>query len=146
MIEFSFNAFLIAAVTGVLLAIVAVILYCRSTQGPARAALLLLALVCVMPAAYLFCILHPELFDARFRAYKGFYRDIRVGMTRDDVLAALERRYPPGGQRQKPKMWQDDSQTLNFFMNPEHSNEPNCEGIFLSMNHGRVAAKHYSPD
>jgi hypothetical protein len=58
----------------------------------------------------------------------------------------MDRRYPAGSPRQKPKLWQDDASALNFFMTPEKSAEPNCEGIFLGLNGGRVASKHYSAD
>ncbi len=56
--------------------------------------MIVLALVFLLPAAYVFLAFHPELVDGRFRTYKAFYRDIHVGMTKDQVFAALDRRYP----------------------------------------------------
>jgi hypothetical protein len=40
----------------------------------------------------------------------------------------------------------DEPDSLGFFMNPESSREPNCEGIFLKLEAGRVVSKEYSPD
>ncbi|MFT5109867.1 MAG: hypothetical protein ACI9UA_005519 [Pseudoalteromonas tetraodonis] len=40
----------------------------------------------------------------------------------------------------------DTSERFGFFMNPEHSKDPNCEGIFLSLHKGTVAKKVYSAD
>ena len=110
------------------------------------ALMLVLALVLIAPAGYVFFAFHPEFVDGRFRTYKAFYRDIQIGMTREQVLEALERRYPPDGQRKRPKIMDDTPERLGFFMNPETSREPNCEGIFLTLEQGRVTKKDYSPD
>lgn len=118
----------------------------RASRIVHRVILAAVALLCALPALYIFALLHPELIDARFRAYKAFYSDIREGMTRDDVFALLERRYPPNGPRQRPKVMSDEPTNLGFFMSPEWSREPNCEGIFLQLSSGRVIRKNYSPD
>lgn len=73
-------------------------------------------------------------------------RDIQVGMTRDEVFAAIDRRYPKSGARQRPGLLGETADGLSFFMNPETSREPNCEGIFLKLENGRVKSKEYSPD
>src|SRR6476659_240884 len=86
---------LIAAVSG-LLALIAVIIACKAKRGLITAVMLLLALVFIAPAGYLFLAFHPELIDGRFRTYKAFYRDVHLGMTREEVSAALDRRYPAG--------------------------------------------------
>jgi len=62
------------------------------------------------------------------------------------VLAALDRRYPKSGARKRPKVMEDTAESLGFFMNPETSREPNCGGIFLKLEQGRVKSKVYSPD
>ena len=67
-------------------------------------------------------------------------------MTRDEVNLLLDRHYPELGARQRPKVMEDTSERLGFFMNPETSREPNCEGIFLSIREGQVIAKSYSED
>ncbi len=67
-------------------------------------------------------------------------------MTRDEVFAALDRHYPPTGPRKRPKILRDDTDSIGFFMNPEKSREPNCEGIFLTLKEGRVITRIYSPD
>lgn len=136
---------LIAAV-GALLALIAAVVACMVRSGGTRVFMIALALVCLLPAAYVFLALNPELVDGRFRAYKAFYSDIQVGMSREEVLEALDRRYPKSGVRQRPKVMSDTADSLGFFMNPETSREPNCEGIFLSIEKGRVKGKDYSPD
>ncbi|MES2997128.1 MAG: hypothetical protein V4733_10005 [Verrucomicrobiota bacterium] len=111
-----------------------------------KAIMVVLALIFLLPAGYLFVGLNPWLVDSRFRTYRAFYRDIEVGMTRDQVLAVMERRYPADGLRKRPKIMDDTSQRLGFFMNPETSREPNCEGIFLALEGGRVTKIVYSAD
>ena len=89
--------------------------------------------------------MHPEVIDARFRAYKSFYKDIQIGMTHDDVMLVLRKHYPDTGPRLRPEL---TASTTNFWfvMNPEKFQEPNCEGILLHLNEGRVISKKYMPD
>jgi hypothetical protein len=136
---------LIAAV-GVGLALAAVVTACLVRSGAVKALMIVLSLVFLIPAGSVFLAFHPELVDGRFRTYKAFYGDIQIGMTRDEVFAALDRRYPKSGARQRPKVMDDTADSLGFFMNPETSREPNCEGIFLKLEKGRVKSKEYSPD
>ena len=136
---------LIAAV-GALLALIAAVIACMARSGGVRALMILLALIFLLPGAFVFFAFHPELVDGRFRTYKAFYSDIRIGMTRDEVFAALDRRYPKSGSRQRPKVMDDTADRLGFFMNPETSREPNCEGIFLNLEAGRVKSKNFSRD
>jgi hypothetical protein len=138
-------AFLIAGV-GLLIAAVLVFFGCRGRSGLVTGMLLLFALVLALPAIWLFLEFHPELFDSRYRTYKAFYGDIQVGMTRDQVFATIEARYPQNGKRQRPKIILDEPATLGFLMNHEKSSQPHCESIFLSLTNGRVASKTYSPD
>ena len=67
-------------------------------------------------------------------------------MTRDEVLELVRRHYPQGGSRQAPRLFEDTEAELGFFMNPEGSVNPNCEGIFLEMSAGKVTSKDYSRD
>src|SRR5947208_16535392 len=138
-------AFLIVGV-GLLIAAVLVFFACRARSGFVTGLLFFFALVFTVPTIYLFLALHPELVDGRFRTYKAFYGDIKVGMTHDQVIAAMEARYPKNGKRQRPKIMSDTAEQLGFFMNPETSREPNCEGIFLTLTNGCVVSKTYSPD
>lgn len=140
------HPFILIAAGGVLLALGAVIVAWWARSGVVRILMLVLAVLFLLPGGYVFLALHPEWIDGRFRTYKAFYRDIQVGMTRDEVLAALDRHYPPAGKRQRPTVMSDTPSDLGFFMNPEGSREPNCEGIFLKLEAGRVASKDYSPD
>ena len=144
--SFGIHPFFLIAGFGVLIAAVLVFFGCRARSGLATAIMLFFALVFFLPAGFLFLQFHPELFDSRFRTYKAFYDDIKVGMTHDQVIGAMETRYPKNGKRQRPKIWADTPDQLKFFMNPESSREPNCEGISVSLTNGRVASKDYSPD
>ena len=98
------------------------------------------------PLLFLSLVLMPELSDARYGTYKAFYRNIDVGMDRAEVLELLDEYYPLYGPRQKPILLENSEERLDFFMNPESSTEPNCEGIFLEMQDGKVIHKTYSPD
>jgi len=140
------HPFILLAAGGLLAALVSVVIAWRAESRLVTAVMLVLALVFAAPAAYVFVALNPELVDGRFRTYKAFYADIQIGMSREQVLAAMERRYPKGGPRQRPKVIPDDVSELGFLMNPERSREPNCEGILLKLEDGRVLSKRYSPD
>ena len=142
--SFGIHPLILIAVVGALAALVAVVLACRARSGLVTALMLVLALVLIAPAGYVFLAFHPELVDGRFRTYKAFYRDIQIGMTRDQVLAAMERRYPTHGSRKRPKILNDTPEGLGFFMNPETSRKPYCEGIFLTIEGGLVTKKVYS--
>jgi hypothetical protein len=144
--SFGVHPFILIAVGGALAALVAIVIACRAKSGLVTAMMVVLALVFIAPAGYVFVALHPELVDGRFRTFKAFYGDIRVGMTREQVLAAMEQRYPTNGTRKRPKIMDDTSTSLGFFMNPETSREPNCEGIFLTLEAGRVTKIVYSAD
>jgi hypothetical protein len=111
-----------------------------------QAILIMLALVFLVPGGYLFLAFNPELVDGRFRTYKHFYNGIQIGMTTNEVFVVLDRYYPKSGVRLRPKIFNDSPQALGFFMNPETSREPNCEGIFLTLTNGCVVNKQYSPD
>lgn len=144
--SFGVHPFILIAAVGAVAALVTVIVACRARSGFVTALMFVLALVFIAPAGYLFLAFRPEVVDGRFRTYKAFYRDIQVGMTREQVLAAMDRRYPADGPRKRPKIMDDTPESLGFFMNPETSREPNCEGIFLTLERGRVTKIVYSAD
>jgi hypothetical protein len=144
--SFGVHPFILIALVGVLLALSTLIFACRARSAIVTVTLLVLALVFIAPAGYVFLAFHPELVDGRFRAYKRFYSDIQVGMTREQVLATMELFYPTDGPRKRPTIMNDTPEALGFFMNPESSREPNCEGIFLTLENGRVTKKDYSRD
>ena len=137
---------LLVAVIAAAAAVVTACFAWRMRSGAVRAMLAVVALLLSLPGGYVLLALHPEWVDARFRTYKAFYRDIEIGMTREEVLAAMERRYPANGARKRPRLWFDSREGMSFFMDPERSTEPNCEGIFVTLESGRVAQKRYSPD
>jgi hypothetical protein len=144
--SFGVHPLILIAAVGALAALIAVVIACRAKSGVVMAMMVVLALVLIAPACYVFLAFHPELVDGRFRTYKRFYRDIEVGMTREQVLAAMDLRYPADGHRKRPKIMDDTPESLGFFMNPETSREPNCEGIFLTLERGRVTKIAYSAD
>lgn len=143
---FGVHPFILIAAVGVVLALAAIVTACLVRSGGIKAVIIGLALVFLIPAGYVFLAFHPELVDGRFRTHKAFYSDIQIGMTRDEVFAVLDLCYPKSGARQRPQTLDDTPQALNFFMNPETSHEPNCEGIFLTLTNGHVVKKQYSAD
>jgi hypothetical protein len=145
-ISFGIYPFNLIATVVAFLALVAGAAAGRARSGRGRALMVVLGMVFLLPAAGMCLAFHPEFSDGRFWTYKAFYRDIQTGMTRDEVFAALDRRYPKLGARQPPMVMGDQPMSLSFFMNPETSSEPNCEGIFLTLDKGRVTRKVYSPD
>jgi len=144
--SFGVHPFILIAAVGALAALAAIVIACRAKSGLITAIMVALALVFIAPAGCVFLAFHPELVDGRFRTYKRFYQDIKVGMTRDQVLAAMELRYPTNGPRKRPTIMRDTPEGLGFFMSPEASREPNCEGIFLTLEAGRVTKMVYSAD
>jgi hypothetical protein len=143
--SFGIHPFILIAAVDALAALVAIIFACRCKSRLGIATLVVLALVFIAPAGYMFLARHPELVDGRFRAYRRFYRDVQVGMTRENVLAAMEQHYPTNRRRKPPKVVNDTTVGLGFFMNPETSREPKGEGIVLTLEAGRVTKKVYSP-
>ncbi|WP_395739539.1 hypothetical protein [Prosthecobacter sp.] len=108
--------------------------------------LVLISVLTLAPAGLVLASAYPEWIDARYRSYKTFFADIQLGMTRDEVMAVQARLYPEGGPRKKPSILVEDERSITFFMHPEHTTEPNCEGIFLAFENGRLKSKTYSPD
>lgn len=90
--------------------------------------------------------MYPELVDSRFRAYNEFYGDIELGMSREQVLELMEQHYPAVGPRKLPTVRVDTPTDLVFFMNAEGESEPDCEGIVLELERGRVTRRRYSED
>lgn len=144
--SFGIHPFVFVAAVGAVLSLIAIVIACMARSDALKGTMIFLALVFLVPAAYMLLASRPEVIDGRFKTYKEFYRDIQIGMTKEEVFAALDRRYPKAGPRQRPKMIDETPESLGFFMNPETSREPNCEGIFLTLEKGRVVRKDYSRD
>ena len=143
---FGLHPVVFAAIVGGIFAMFAFVMACITRRITVRIGLCVLGLLCLAPAALVFVGFYPEIVDGRFRAYKEFYRDLHPGMTRAEVFAAMDKHYPAGGVRKRPKIVSDEKDSLSFFMDPEGSQEPNCEGIFLGLRDGRVETLQYSPD
>ena len=142
----SVHPVILAAAVGAVIALAALVVAWLARSSAAKTIMIVLALIFLLPAGYVFVGFNPWLLDSRFRTYRAFYRDLQVGMTREQVLAAMERRYPTDGPRKRPKIMDDTPESLGFFMNPETSREPNCEDIFLTLERGRVTEIVYSAD
>ena len=143
---FDMHPIVLAAFIGVLLALGAIFVAGTTRSVALRILMIAVTLILLVPAGLVLHALYPELLDNRFRTYKKFYADIQVGMAREQVFATMARHYPRNGVRESPTILQDTPTALNFFMNPETSTHPNCEGIFLTMEEGRVTNRKYSPD
>lgn len=143
---FNVHPVILIGVSSAVVALIAVITACRTSNGMVRLLSFTVSLVAMIPAIFLIVALNPWMTDARFRTYRAFYRDIEVGMSKADVQKLLTEHYPTNGARGYPQTVYDDDTQLGYFMNPEHSREPNCEGIFLSLSNSIVVSKSYSAD
>ncbi|MEO5914216.1 MAG: hypothetical protein ABIS50_08290 [Luteolibacter sp.] len=133
---------LVGLVAGVLFAIFA----WRSTGITGRVFFGLVAACLLVPSGILIVGKNPWLIDARFRTFQIFYWNIRVGMSREEVLAEMRNWYPPDQSNKPPTIADDSATKLEFFMTPESTAEPDHEGIVLKMQDGRVMGKEYAPD
>jgi hypothetical protein len=129
-----------------LLALGLAVLAFRGSRWRARAPLAMCAIIFCLPAVWLFLGFHQELIDARIRAYKAFYDHVRVGMTRNDLSALLDRDFPAGGPRQRPKIVEETADHVSFCMSPEGERDPNCEGITVRLQDGQTIGKEYVRD
>ena len=137
---------LASTVLGLVVALAALVATLRATARPVRLPLALLTLLGLTPGALLLLVHHPELIDARIGTYKALYADIEPGMNREDVLRLVDVHYPPTSSRQRPILFADEPDALGFFMNDEGRSGPDCEGILLDVDAGRVTRKRYSRD
>ena len=136
---------LIAAVT-LIGAIACLVFAYLASHWLKRGILIVAALVLLAPSGLVLVIFKPELVDGRFRTYKQLFGDIDIGMSRAKVMTLVDQHYPLGGKRLRPTTVEDSDKKLSFWMNPEDSKEPNCEGIFLQMQDDRVMRKSYARD
>ena len=137
--------FLIAVVT-LIGALVCLIFACIASHWFKRGILIVAALFLLTPSGVALLCFKPELVDGRYKTYKQLYGDIHVGMNRAEVMTLVDRHYPSGGGRLPPDVIEDSDKKLSFFMNPEDSTGPNCEGIFLQMKEDTVVKKSYARD
>jgi hypothetical protein len=86
---------------------------------------------------------NPWLVDARYRTYMQFYWSLGKGMSREEVMAMLEKAYPPTGPRIRPRIIEDSGTRLGFHMNPENQPQPDHEAIYLKLEAGKVMGKSY---
>ena len=137
--------FVIAAVT--LIGTLACLFFaCLASNWLKRGILIVAALFLLTPSGVALLCSNPELVDGRYETYKQLYGDIHVGMSRAEVMTRVDRHYPSGGERLRPDIIEDSDKKLSFFMNPEDSTEPNCEGIFLKLENDAVVKKSYARD
>lgn len=136
----------IAAIIGIIFAFVTGFFIIRYKSKKLRIPLAFLILLLLTPSVLAIYAYYPWLVDSRHRTYRAFYNDIEIGMTRDQVMELAEKHYPKGGQREFPIVLNEETSEFGFFMNPEDSREPNCEGIFLQLDDGKVTRVSYSAD
>ena len=136
---------LIAAVT--LIGAVACLVFAYlASHWLKRGILIVAALFLLGPSGVALIGFKPELVDDRFKTYKQLFGDIEVGMSRAQVMKLVDQHYPSRGKRLRPKVLEDSEFKLSFFMNPEDSAAPDCEGIFLQMEDDSVVKKSYVRD
>ena len=136
---------LIAAVT--LMGAVAFLVFAYlASHWLKRGILIVAALFLLCPSGVALIGFKPEMVDDRFKTYTQLFGDIEVGMSRADVMTLIDQHYPSEGERLRPNIIEDSDKKLGFFMNPEDSTEPNCEGIFLRMQGDKVVRKSYARD
>ena len=111
-----------------------------------RGILIVAALFLLAPSGAALICIKPELVDGRYSTYKQLIGHIEVGMSRAQVMKLVDQHYPSGGKRLRPKVLEDSEVKLSFFMNPEDSAAPDCEGIFLQMEDDSVVKKSYVRD
>ena len=111
-----------------------------------RGILIVVALFLLGPSGVALIGFKPELVDSRYKTYKQLFGDVEVGMSRAEVMTLVDQHYPSEGERLRPNIIEDSDKKLSFFMNPEDSTEPNCEGIFLRMQGDKVVRKSYARD
>ena len=142
----SANTTMTVAIFGVILALTVVGITFRCSSTSKRILLGLVSAILLFPSCLIILVLNPWLVDARFATYRAFYKDIEIGMTRSQVKNLIQQHYPDGGSRVAPILLEDTDVSLDFFMNPESNKEPNCEGIFLTMQNDQVTRIFYSAD
>ena len=136
---------LIAAVT-LIGAIACLVFAYLASHWLKRGILIVASLFLLGPSGVALIGFKPELVDSRYKTYKQLFRDIEVGMSRAEVMTLVDQHYPSEGERLLPNLIEDSDKKFGFFMNPEDSAEPNCEGIFLEMQDNNVVRKSYARD
>ena len=144
--EFGLHPLLLIAAVSLIVALACLFSACLASNWFKRGILIVAALFLLTPSGVALLCIKPELVDGRYETYKQLYGDIHVGMSRAEVMTRVDRHYPSGGERLPPDVIEDSDKKLSFFMNPEDSTEPNCEGIFLNLENDAVVKKSYARD
>lgn len=137
---------LVLALLGLVVALITLVTVFRVRRVGLKLLLVLISLLALAPTGLVLVTMFPEWVDARYRSYKAFYEGIQPGMTKAEIMTWEAQIYPEGGPRQRPQIIVEDETSLSFFMHPEHSTDPNCEGILLVFEDGKLKSKTYSPD
>ena len=118
----------------------------RSQRMVTKAFLGVVAACFLVPSAILFIGRNPWIIDARYRTFQLFYWNIRMDMSRQEVIAEMQNWYPADQPRMAPKIKEDSADKLEFEMNPESETKMDHEGIVLQMQGGHVIGKSYETD
>ncbi len=117
----------------------------RCRGGFSKLFMILLTLGLLTPTAIIFVGKNPWLIDARHRTFQTTYWFIRIGMSRDEVLAEIRSLYPPNGERKPPIIVEDSSTSMQIQMHPERAEEANSHNLItLKMQDARVMGKEIS--
>lgn len=137
--------FIVAAICLLVMLVFAAACF-RAKNALGRVTWALLALMCAVPAAWLFMAVYPELRDPRYKTYRAFYGDIQPGMSRAELDGLLDRHYPPRGARTRPSLGPESSGYVYLFMDPEGSKKRDIMGVLVKMQDGKVLDKEYVAD
>ena len=146
MMGFELHPLILIAVVTLIGAVACLVFAYLASHWLKRGILIVAALFLLGPSGVALICFKPELVDDRFRTYKQLFGDIEVGMSRVEVMTLVDQHYPFDGERLRPNVIENSDIKLSFFMNPEDSTEPNCEGIFLRMRDNKVVRKSYARD
>ena len=133
-------------IVGLLAGLLLATLAWRSRRMITKVFLGLVAACFLVPSAILFIGRNPWLIDARYRTFQLFYWNIRMDMSRQEVIAEMQNWYPADQPRMAPKIKEDSVNKLEFEMNPESETKMDHEGIVLQMQGGHVIGKSYETD
>lgn len=79
------------------------------------------------------------------KPFRAFFREVRPGMSKEAVLARLERHFPPGGAFRHPVVHSGQEGRLLLTLDPLRA-DYNSELIDLDFENGLLVRSRYYPD
>jgi len=101
----------------------------------------------VLTAVAVAAVIGMQVYDLTPRkAYIRFFKDIRMGMTAEEVMTQLHRHFPADGRFPQPVLFsKDPSKFITFSLDPTQG-AYNAELIWLELDEGGIIKKTYSYD